>query len=199
VRSMQDHGGARGGQRQPAAFNALVEEQAQLALDAFRDRHGGFAPTLTFALDPAARIVPVVPQEMGRVVTNLVNNALYAVYERGRQAAGGDGAAWVPEVTVGTSLSGDAATIEVADNGTGIPAALRERVFEPFFTTKPTGTGTGLGRSPPSDVVTNGHGGTLSFESEEGAGTRFTVLLPLGQDAPAAPSLAPEAPVAAGA
>jgi len=183
VRSMQDHAGVRQGERQPAAFNALVEEQAQLALDAFRTRHRGFAPALAFDLDPAVRIVPVVPQEIGRVVTNLVNNALYAVYERGRHAAGGDGAAFAPAVTVRTRRAADAAVIEVEDNGTGIPAALRERVFEPFFTTKPTGTGTGLGLSLAYDVVTNGHGGTLTFESEEGAGTTFTVTLPLTPDA----------------
>ncbi|MDX1419332.1 MAG: ATP-binding protein [Rubricoccaceae bacterium] len=186
VRSMQGHGGVRGGERQPAAFNALVEEQARLALDAYRARHAGLAPTLVLDLDPEARVVPVVPQEIGRVVTNLVNNALYAVDERSRHRAGGDGAPYAPTVTVRTRAQGTAAVLEVADNGVGIPAALRERVFEPFFTTKPTGTGTGLGLSLAYDVVTSGHGGTLALETEEGAGTTFTVTLPLEAPQPLA-------------
>jgi signal transduction histidine kinase len=198
VRSMQDHAGVRQGERQPAPFNALVEEQARFALDAFLARYRGFAPALDLDLAPAVGLVPVVPQEVGRVVTNLVNNALYAVYERGRRAAGGDGAPYAPAVTVRTRAEAGAVVVEVEDNGAGIPAAIREHIFEPFFTTKPTGTGTGLGLSLAYDVVTQGHGGTLAFETEEGQGTRFVVTLPVPASPPAA-APGPAAPEVAAA
>ena len=124
--------------------------------------------------DAAVGEIAMVPQEIGRVLINLMNNAFYAVHE---QAARVDGT-YEPTVTVSTRKEGDRVEIRVSDNGGGIPAAVRDKIFEPFFTTKPTGSGTGLGLSLSYDIVTQGHGGTLAVESTEGEGATFIVTLP---------------------
>ncbi|WP_460503896.1 sensor histidine kinase, partial [Hymenobacter agri] len=113
-------------------------------------------------------------QELGRVLLNLGTNACYAVHQRAQQAGPG----YVPEITVATRARPGSVEIRVRDNGTGMPAHVRERVFEPFFTTKPAGEGTGLGLSLSHDIITKGHGGTLSVSGEEGAGTEFLIVLP---------------------
>jgi signal transduction histidine kinase len=184
VRAMLAH--ARGGSAVLVAadLNALVAEQAALAFHSARARDDGFACALTQELDPAAGLVRCAPQEIGRVLQNLLGNAFYAVAERSRERPGGDGA-YAPAVAVRTRRAGEAVVVEVEDNGAGIPEAIREHVFEPFFTTKPTGTGTGLGLSLAYDIVQS-HGGTLAFESAAGRGTRFVLTLPL--EAPAVPA-----------
>ena len=116
----------------------------------------------------------MVPEEMGRVFLNLLDNALQAL--RQRKAAEGDG--FEPRLTVRSRAWGEGARVEIEDNGPGIPEDARARVFEPFFTTKPTGEGTGLGLSLAYEIVVHGHGGELSVETEEGVGTTFTVGLP---------------------
>ncbi|HYE94949.1 MAG TPA: HAMP domain-containing sensor histidine kinase, partial [Rubricoccaceae bacterium] len=178
VRGMLEHARTQRGTPQRTDLNALVEEHVEAACAHFADRHDGFEAALDMDLDAAVGAVAVVPQEISRVVAGLVNNALYAVRERARAVSMGDGAGYVPAVTVRTGRAGERVRIEVADNGVGIPAAAREHVFEPFFTTKPAGEGTGLGLSLAYDLITHGHGGALTFESEEGRGTTFTVTLP---------------------
>ncbi len=122
----------------------------------------------------------LVPQDLGRVLLNLLGNAFYAVAKR--RAA--DGAAFTSRVTLRTrclkanGAGPDRIAIEVEDNGIGMDDATRERIFEPFFTTKPTGEGTGLGLSLAHDIVTQLHGGTLTVESEKGVGTTFNIVIP---------------------
>jgi signal transduction histidine kinase len=113
-------------------------------------------------------------QELSRVFINLLNNAFYAVMEKD-QAGIPD---YVPTVSLQTRFLGKKLEIQIEDNGTGIPALIRQKIFEPFFTTKPAGSGTGLGLSLSYDIIVQGHGGELSVESEEGEFTRFTILLP---------------------
>ncbi len=115
-----------------------------------------------------------MPGDLGRVLLNLLTNAFYAVQQR--QQAGEAG--YAPTVGVATRQVGAAVEITVRDNGTGIPDAVRERIFQPFFTTKPTGEGTGLGLSLSHDIITKGHGGTLTVASQPGQGTTFTITLP---------------------
>ena len=154
--------------------------------------------------DPAVGKVEVIPQDMGRVLLNLINNAFYAVQQRQRDAAQDhpgfvnlDGLYtptarqreisenfkfseiyYEPTVTVSTQKTDNQVIIKVKDNGTGIPDDVKARVFQPFFTTKPTGQGTGLGLSLAYDIVVKGHGGTLEVESTEGKGTEFVIQLP---------------------
>ncbi|MEM8559722.1 MAG: ATP-binding protein, partial [Bacteroidota bacterium] len=111
------------------------------------------------------------------VIVNLVGNALDAVAEHARSVPA-NGEPFKPHVTVSTERSGDAIEIRVADNGPGIPDDLRAKIFEPFFTTKPTGSGTGLGLSMSYDIVTQGHGGTLTVEDAPDGGAVFVVTLP---------------------
>ena len=118
----------------------------------------------------------VLPQEIGRVVLNLINNAFYAVTEKRKNTM----VPYEPTVTVSTRKAGSHIEIRVSDNGTGIPEAIIKKIFQPFFTTKPTGQGTGLGLSLSYDIVTKGHGGELLLESTEGTGTEFVVRLPVG-------------------
>jgi signal transduction histidine kinase len=123
-----------------------------------------------------------VAHDLGRVLLNLGTNAFHAVHQRRLQA----GPSYVPEVTVATrQLAPDTVEIRVRDNGTGMPGHVREKVFQPFFTTKPAGEGTGLGLSLSHDIVTKGHGGTISVDSQEGEGSEFIVTLPVGQTWPA--------------
>jgi len=139
---------------------------------------------LTRELDASVGSVEAVPQDLSRVVLNLVNNALYAVADRqARMAGAGDGAAsdgdgFAPMVRVSTHAAGaQGVEVRVWDNGGGIPEAVREKIFEPFFTTKPAGEGTGLGLSLSHDIVA-AHGGSLDLETEAGAWTCFIIRLP---------------------
>ena len=165
VKGMMAHARGGGGAPETVRLDALVAEYAALALHGLRARKPGTTVHLDQDLgDPGS--VQAVPGDLGRVLINLLDNAFDAV---------GDGG----HVHLSTQRVGDRAEIRVADNGTGMPEAVRTRVFEPFFTTKPTGQGTGLGLSLSYDIVTQGHGGTLSVESVEGEGSTFVVSLPL--------------------
>ena len=126
-------------------------------------------------LDVDAGTIEIVPQEIGRVLLNLLGNAFDAVHE---QAQAVD-SAYRPAVKVITQRVDGGVEIRVCDNGGGIPADIRDRIFEPFFTTKPTGSGTGLGLSLSYDIVTQGHGGTLQVESAAGEGATFIITLPI--------------------
>ena len=172
VRSMMAHARS-GGARRTVDLNALAEETAALALHGLRARQPVTEVDVDLDLSGAVGQVEAVPDDLVRVLVNLLDNAFDAIRERG---ATDDG--YVPTVSLSTRREGDAVVVRVADNGTGMPAEVRDRVFEPFYTTKPTGQGTGLGLSLSYDVVTRGHGGTLVVESEEGRGTTFTVSLP---------------------
>ena len=118
-----------------------------------------------------------LPQEMGRVLLNLLTNAFYAVRERQRHEDPASG--YQPTVTVRTRRLDQFAEIRVRDNGTGIPESVKTKIFQPFFTTKPTGEGSGLGLSLAYDIITKGHHGMLEVESQENTYTEFTIRLPL--------------------
>jgi len=174
VRAMLEHSRGTTGERRAVDLNAEVEEALNLAYHGARAQDPGF--NITLERDYADGMAPVVltPQDITRVFLNLFNNGFYAANKR--QAAGEPG--FTPTLKVTTHDLGDAVEIRVRDNGTGIPAEIRDKLFQPFFTTKPTGEGTGLGLSISYDVVTKQHGGRIAVDSEPGAFTEFTVTLP---------------------
>jgi signal transduction histidine kinase len=183
LRGMLDHAQGQRGERLPVDLNDFVEEHAALAYHGARDRHGHFrcAVEVDVDADVDAMTVEAAPQELGRVLLNLLGNAFDAVRERAARTAGGDGDGYDPRVRVRTRRAPGGVVVEVEDNGVGIPAALRPRVFEPFFTTKPTGRGNvGLGLSLAHDIAT-AHGGTLTAAAADGA-TTFTLTLPARTD-----------------
>jgi signal transduction histidine kinase len=180
VRAMMDHARCGSGDRRAVALTALIEEYAAHALHAMKVRHPDFAPALTLDLAGDTGAVEVAPQEIGRVFINLLDNALDATRRRAEEACDG----YVPAVTVSTRRGADGAEMRVADNGPGMPPEIREKVFEPFFTTKPAGEGIGLGLSLAYDIVTQGHGGTLTVASDPGEGSRFTLVLPAATQHP---------------
>ncbi len=145
-----------------------------LAYHGLRSRDPSFNVTLETEYDPALRPLAVIPQELGRVFLNLIQNACYAALEKGKRA----GPDFVPRVRISTRDLGSGVEIRFLDNGSGIPSALREKLFTPFFTTKPAGAGTGLGLSISYDIVVRLHGGTIRVESEEGQFAEFIVTLP---------------------
>jgi signal transduction histidine kinase len=171
---MLQHSRTSSGTKEPTDLNALADEYLRLAYHGLRAKDKTFNATFATDLDPAMPTVDVVPQDIGRVLLNLINNAFYAVSDRQRQ---GD-KDYLPTVTVRTSFSADKIKLEVTDNGTGIPEAIREKIFQPFFTTKPTGQGTGLGLSLSYDIITKGHNGSMTVESAPGEYTKFTIFLP---------------------
>jgi signal transduction histidine kinase len=175
VRAMMQHarGGAEAARR--VGVNALVEEHVRLALDARREGEPG--AEVVRAYDPAAGEVEATPQELGRVVANLVANALDAVAERAGAAGGQDGP-YAPRIVVLTQRAGGLVRIAVADNGVGLPEGSDGRLFEPFYTTKPAGRGNvGLGLSLSRDIVL-AHGGEIEGAPAEGGGAVFTVTVP---------------------
>ena len=184
IKDMLAHSRSGTGQRLLTDLNALAHESLTLAYHGLQANDKSFEATLTTDFDPDLGPVAVVAQDLGRVLLNLCTNALYAVRQRQQEAtvaAGADlaNAAYEPTVTVTTCRpAGQLVEIRVRDNGTGMPEAVKSRIFQPFFTTKPAGEGTGLGLSLSYDIVTKGHGGTLTVESQEGQGTEFLICLP---------------------
>ncbi|WP_144051677.1 ATP-binding protein [Fibrisoma limi] len=175
VRGMLEHSRTDSGEKRPTDLNALVDEYLKIAYHGLRAKDKNFTCELVTDFDGKLSKVDVVPQEIGRVVLNLFNNALYAVNERAKQTSAPD---YKPRVGVRTRRLADKVEVQVSDNGTGIPESIKAKIFQPFFTTKPTGEGTGLGLSLSYDIVTKGHGGTLTVESTEGKGTEFVLSLP---------------------
>ncbi|WP_229254075.1 sensor histidine kinase [Dyadobacter sp. NIV53] len=188
VKGMLEHSRTGTGERQPTDLNALADEYLRLAYHGLRRSEGRipgdpakdqtFNADLKTDFDPNLSRVNVVPQEMGRVLLNLYNNAFYAVKERGALGKG-RGLDYQPTVWVSTKLVDKHVEIRVRDNGTGIPEWVKAKIFQPFFTTKPTGEGTGLGLSLSYDIITKGHGGTIELNSVEGDGTTFIIKLPI--------------------
>jgi two-component system, NtrC family, sensor kinase len=154
-------------------LNALVEETLNLAYHGARAQDQNFNVTLELDLDNLA-LIDVVPQDVSRVLLNLISNGFYAVTSCGRE----EGSSFRPTVKVTTREFGEGVEIRVRDNGVGVPPEHREKLFQPFFTTKPTGEGTGLGLSISYEIVTQQHGGTITVYSNIGEFTEFTVRLP---------------------
>ncbi|MCJ7465248.1 MAG: ATP-binding protein [Maribacter sp.] len=174
VKGMLQHSRSSIGVKEPTDMNALCDEYLRLAYHGLRAKDKSFNATLNTDFDTSIGNVNVVPQDIGRVILNLITNAFYAVNER-KTIAQTD---HEPAVTVTTRKIGNKVEISVKDNGNGIPEKVKDKIFQPFFTTKPTGQGTGLGLSLSYDIV-KAHGGELNVVSEEGAGTEFIIRLPI--------------------
>ena len=174
VKSMLRHSRGKSGEREETDLNVLLNEYVNLAFHGMRAQDPQFNCEIEREYDEAVGKVSIVPQDVGRVFINLLNNAFYAVGEKARSTGG----SYAPIVRVSTKKIGEHVEIVVHDNGPGIPDHVRQRIFEPFFTTKPTGSGTGLGLSLSYEIVTREHAGTMEVESEEGEATTFTVCLP---------------------
>ncbi|MGB9017595.1 MAG: PAS-domain containing protein [Pseudolabrys sp.] len=174
VRSMLQHSRGGSGDWQATDLNVLVEEALNLAYHTARAQDPSFDITQELDLDRSLAPVGVVPQELTRVLLNLIGNGFYAASKRGRDNDG----TYSPALKVMTREFGESVEIRVRDNGIGIPPEDRDKLFQPFFTTKPTGEGTGLGLSISYEIITQQHGGTLTVDSEVGDFTEFTVRLP---------------------
>jgi signal transduction histidine kinase len=173
VKSMLLHSRGGSGERQSVDVNALIDEALNLAYHGARAQDQNFNIALERDLEPSLKPIELVPQDVTRVFLNLFGNGFYAAHKKSRAANG-----YRATLRVSTRDLGDTVEVRVRDNGTGIPAAIRDKLFQPFFTTKPTGEGTGLGLSISYDIVTQQHGGTIEVTSEEGEFTEFTVRLP---------------------
>jgi two-component system NtrC family sensor kinase len=174
VKSMLQHSRNSSGQKEPSDINALSDEYLRLAFHGLRAKDKSFNVMLHTEFDPNVGMVKIVPQELGRVLLNLFNNAFYAVTDKKKTADAG----YHPEVSLITKKINGRIHITVKDNGSGIPESLKQKVFQPFFTTKPTGQGTGLGLSLAYDIITKGHSGEMVMDSKEGEGTTFILILP---------------------
>ena len=174
VRGMLQHSRSSTGQKENTALNDLADEYLRLAYHGLRAKDKTFNADFKTEFDTRIPKIDIVPQDFGRVLLNLINNAFYAVQQKAKMGIEG----YKPMVTVSTILEEEDIVIKISDNGTGIPESVKAKIFQPFFTTKPTGQGTGLGLSLAYDIVTKGHGGTLDVETQEGQGTTFIITLP---------------------
>ena len=158
-------------------INALVEEGLNLAYHGARAEKQGFNITVKKSFDPSAGEADVFPQDITRVLLNLISNGFYAAIKRNEneQVNGGN---YEPTLTASTRNLGDTIEIRIRDNGTGISEDVKDEIFNPFFTTKPAGEGTGLGLSISHDVIVKQHGGSIEFDTQPGEFTEFKILLP---------------------
>ncbi len=168
VKSMLQHSRGSDGEKQLTNINELADEYVRLAYHGLRAKDPSFNADIKTDFDPNLPEINIVPQDIGRVLLNLLNNAFSAVSEVDD-----------PTVNLKTQKLNNSITITISDNGPGIPADIRDKIFQPFFTTKPTGQGTGLGLSLSYDIVTKGHGGRLEMKTQEGEGSEFQMELPL--------------------
>ena len=177
VKNMLLHSRQGSGEHRPVDINALVEESLNLAYHGARAEKQGFNITLERSFDPAAGEVDLFPQEITRVLLNLISNGFYAATKRKAEANGGD---YEPTLAATTKNLGDRVEIRIRDNGAGIPPGVKEKMFNPFFTTKPAGEGTGLGLSISHDIVVKQHSGSIEVDTQPGEFTEFRIVLPRG-------------------
>ncbi|MBS1736856.1 MAG: GHKL domain-containing protein [Bacteroidetes bacterium] len=173
VKGMLQHSRKSEGQKEPTDINALCDEYLRLAYHGLRARDKNFNANIKTEFDESLTKINVVPQDIGRVLLNLFNNAFYAVNEKKKLSAN----SYQPIASVTTKKSDNHVIITVSDNGNGIPEKIQDKIFQPFFTTKPTGSGTGLGLSLSYDIV-KAHGGEIKVESKVGGGTELIIQLP---------------------
>jgi two-component system NtrC family sensor kinase len=172
VKGMLQHSRSSSGVKEPTDINALADEYLRLAYHGLRAKDKSFNATLVTNYDETIGNIDIIPQDMGRVILNLITNAFYAVNEKKKQIADD----YEPNVSVSTLKISNIVQISVKDNGNGIPQTALDKIFQPFFTTKPAGQGTGLGLSLAYDIV-KAHGGELLVTTEQGDGTMFTIQL----------------------
>jgi len=175
VKNMLLHSRQGSGEHRPVDINAIVEESLNLAYHGARAEKQGFNITLKKSFDPTAGEVDLFPQEITRVLLNLISNGFYAAAKRKAEQNGGD---YEPVLAAVTRDLGDRVEIRIRDNGTGIPPDVKERMFNPFFTTKPAGEGTGLGLSISHDIIVKQHRGSIEVETQPGEFTEFKIVLP---------------------
>jgi signal transduction histidine kinase len=173
VREMLQHSRAGSGKLEPTDINALTDEYLRLSYHGMRAKDQSFNATLKTDFDSTIGKRNIIPQDIGRVLLNLFNNAFHAVNERGRA----DGVGYQPTVSVCTKSIDGKIEIRVKDNGAGIPQKILDKIFQPFFTTKPAGKGTGLGLSLSYDII-RAHSGDIEVATKEGDGTEFIIQLP---------------------
>jgi len=184
VKNMLLHSREGSGEHRPVDINAIVEESLNLAYHGARAEKQGFNITLERSFDPTAGEVDLYPQEVTRVLLNLISNGFYAAIKRKGQA-GNEG--FEPVLAAVTKNLGDRVEIRIRDNGTGIPPDVKARMFDPFFTTKPAGEGTGLGLSISHDIIVKQHAGSIAVDTEPGQFTEFRIVLPRSAAAIAKP------------
>jgi two-component system, NtrC family, sensor kinase len=174
VKNMLQHSREGSGEHRPTDINAIVDESLNLAYHGARAEKAGFSIAFQRDLDPSVGMADIYPQEITRVLLNLISNGFYAATKR--RAEVGDG--FEPMLSAATKDLGNKVEIRIRDNGTGIPKGVKEKIFNPFFTTKPSGEGTGLGLSMSHDIIVKQHGGSIDVETEPGVFTEFKIVLP---------------------
>jgi len=177
VKGMLQHSRKSEGKKEPTDINALCDEYLRLAYHGLRAKDKSFNTDFKTDFDISIGKINMVPQDIGRVLLNLFNNAFYAVNEK-QKSHELSAMSYQPIVSVQTKNLNDKIEIRVTDNGNGIPQSIKEKIFQPFFTTKPTGEGTGLGLSLSYDIV-KAHGGEIKVNTREGEGSEFIIMLPI--------------------
>ncbi len=173
VKSMLQHSRTSSNIKEPTDLNALADEYLRLAYHGMRSKDNSFNAAMPTDYDGSIGLIPLIPQDIGRVLLNLYNNAFYAVNEKKKTAGKG----YEPTVSVTTKKVNAIVEIRIKDNGSGIPQKVKDKIFQPFFTTKPTGQGTGLGLSLSYDIA-KAHGGDIKLETREGVFTEFVIRVP---------------------
>ena len=174
VKGMLHHSQASTGKKEPTDINKLADEYLRLSYHGLRAKDNSFNAILKTDFDESIGLINIIPQDIGRVLLNLINNAFYAITEKKKLPSEN----YEPTVSINTKKIAGKVEIRVADNGNGIPEKIVDKIFQPFFTTKPAGQGTGLGLSMSYDII-KAHGGELKVETKEGEGSEFIVLLPI--------------------
>ena len=174
VKGMLQHSRTSTGKKELTDINALADEFLRLSYHGLRAKDKSFNAAMETSFDYNIDQVLIIPQDLGRVLLNLFNNAFYSVNEKKKALNG----LFEPKVFVSTAKLDNKIQIIVKDNGSGIPKKIVDKIYQPFFTTKPTGEGTGLGLSLSYDIITKGHGGELKVETKEGEYALFKIILP---------------------
>jgi signal transduction histidine kinase len=179
VKGMLQHSRSSSGKKEMTDLNALCDEYLRLSYHGLRAKDKSFNATMNTDFDETIGKIEIIPQDFGRVVLNLINNAFYAVSIVSNNKANSKEPDYEPTVSIATKKENDKIIIQVTDNGSGMSKEIMDKVFQPFFTTKPTGKGTGLGLSMSYDIITKGHNGELNVSSIPNEGTIFKIQIPI--------------------